>query len=212
MKEIFTNLFILFHLSNKSKAGRRYSSSRYSMYNSIEKRIRKLHLSGKVLLISERGEQSIRSMFPKGTDFISTRYPPIDILRLSSAFGRNRFDVIISDQVLEHVSDPMKAIEQIYKVLKPGGVAINTSCSFNPIHDSPDYFRFTPQGFREIHKIFDRIICVNSWGNPEMIRKFITNGRVSFDVRKNPRELFWSLKNDLKWPWVVWCFAQKKRL
>lgn len=34
------------------------------------------------------------------------------------------FHVIISSHVLEHVDDDLKAIEEIYRVLKPGGIAI----------------------------------------------------------------------------------------
>jgi SAM-dependent methyltransferase len=42
-----------------------------------------------------------------------------DVERLT--FGDARFDAVVSMDVLEHVNDPARAIEQIARVLKPGG-------------------------------------------------------------------------------------------
>ena len=39
-------------------------------------------------------------------------------------FDKNHFDYVISLQVLEHVEDPRPLLEEIYRVLKPGGEAL----------------------------------------------------------------------------------------
>lgn len=39
-------------------------------------------------------------------------------------FGDDKFDYIISIHVLEHVLDDQKALNEIYRVLKPGGTAL----------------------------------------------------------------------------------------
>jgi SAM-dependent methyltransferase len=47
-------------------------------------------------------------------------------------FPDNMFDVVVSEQVFEHVMDYDKAVSEIHRVLKPGGVAI---------HDFPSRWR-----------------------------------------------------------------------
>jgi hypothetical protein len=39
-------------------------------------------------------------------------------------FEENRFDVVLCNHVLEHVKDDIKAMQEIYRVLKPGGFCI----------------------------------------------------------------------------------------
>ena len=39
-------------------------------------------------------------------------------------FKENQFDVILCNHVLEHIPDDKKAMEELYRVLKPGGWAI----------------------------------------------------------------------------------------
>ena len=56
---------------------------------------------------------------------------------------------------LEHVEDPRKAVEEMYRVIKPNGWLIISSVMKFPIHDYPnDYWRFTPEAFRSILKPF----------------------------------------------------------
>lgn len=43
--------------------------------------------------------------------------------RIETFFLENRYDVIIAAHVLEHVDNPMTAIEKIYTALKPNGIA-----------------------------------------------------------------------------------------
>lgn len=40
---------------------------------------------------------------------------------LEAPFGRNMFDYIVCSEVIEHTPDPFKAIEELYRILKPGG-------------------------------------------------------------------------------------------
>mgnify|MGYP001594880018 CR=1 FL=1 len=76
------------------------------------------------------------------------------------------FDSIISTQVLEHVKNPRKTIEEFYRVLKPGGYCLITVPQMNEIHEEPDdYFRFTKYGLEEIFKNSDfKIILIDQRG------------------------------------------------
>ena len=66
---------------------------------------------------------------------------------------------VIMLDVLEHVEFCRRAIEEIHRILKPGGMAIVVSVMYFPIHDYPsDYWRFTPEGFRSLLAPFSNSI------------------------------------------------------
>lgn len=46
---------------------------------------------------------------------------------LSIPFEDNFFDVVISSEVIEHTPDPLKAISEFRRVLKPGGILVVTT-------------------------------------------------------------------------------------
>lgn len=56
---------------------------------------------------------------------------------------------------LEHVEYPHRALEEIYRILKPNGTAVISSVMNFHIHNFPnDYWRFTPQAFKSLLKSF----------------------------------------------------------
>ncbi|HEX6987598.1 MAG TPA: methyltransferase domain-containing protein [Planctomycetaceae bacterium] len=50
-----------------------------------------------------------------------TRWCAADALALVDQFGRDRFDVVVSSECVEHTPDPAEAVRQMAAVLKPGG-------------------------------------------------------------------------------------------
>jgi SAM-dependent methyltransferase len=59
----------------------------------------------------------------------------------------DRFDLIISIQVLEHVEHPLLAIKEMARVLKPNKLIYLTTNLLYPRHGEPyDFFRFTENG------------------------------------------------------------------
>ncbi len=61
------------------------------------------------------------------------------------------FDTVLSMNTLEHVFEPVFVIDEMCRVLKPGGaLAISTPFLF-PIHGHPDdFFRPTPSWYRQV--------------------------------------------------------------
>jgi SAM-dependent methyltransferase len=66
-------------------------------------------------------------------------------------FAPATFDTILCTYVLEHLEDPLRAVEEARRVLKPGGMAIYTAPLFWHIHEAPrDFYRFTRFGLTHL--------------------------------------------------------------
>jgi len=62
-----------------------------------------------------------------------------------------QFDLVLSTQVLEHVSDPASYISECHRLLKPGGSLVITTHGIMFYHPDPvDYWRWTSAGLRRI--------------------------------------------------------------
>ncbi|MBV9761126.1 MAG: methyltransferase domain-containing protein [Acidobacteriaceae bacterium] len=63
----------------------------------------------------------------------------------------NRFDLILSTQLLEHVPQPAAVLGELFRVLKPGCRLWLTTPLFYEEHMQPyDYFRYTRFGLRRL--------------------------------------------------------------
>lgn len=69
------------------------------------------------------------------------------------SFADASFDATVCFQVLEHVPEPWRVMEETARVLKPGGIAIVTIPFLFPYHGSPkDYYRYTHEGIAFLGK------------------------------------------------------------
>jgi len=137
-------------------------------------------------------------------------YPEQNILDLS--FEDDRFDWVVSDQVLEHVGgSPIRALEESRRVLKPGGIAVHTTCFMNPVHGSPDdYWRFTPNALSLLCERYSEVVEAGGWGNPMVFAV----GAIGLGWEGVPEASWHPLNriaryNDPKWPVMTWVVACK---
>jgi len=107
----------------------------------------------------QEGFADLRPLFP-GRKYIGAdmrKGPGVDIiLDLHNIdLPPDSVSTVIALDTLEHVEYPRKAMDQIYRILKPGGIAVISSVMRFKIHDYPhDYWRFTPEGFKSLLKPF----------------------------------------------------------
>jgi len=71
-----------------------------------------------------------------------TPCPTADLLGdvLDLPFGAEVFDFVFSQAVLEHVKDPQRAVDEMVRVLKPGGVFYCEVAFMQPVHQAPIHF------------------------------------------------------------------------
>lgn len=107
----------------------------------------------------------------KGHKFKSLFYPEFDITDVN--IFPEKFDVIIAEQVWEHVNRPYTAIKNAYRMLNPGGFLLITTPFLIQIHNFPgDYTRWTKEGLKYlfVEGGFDiSKVQTESWGNKDCI-------------------------------------------
>jgi SAM-dependent methyltransferase len=112
------------------------------------------------------------------------------------------FDLVICEQVLEHVLDPLTAVDTLRRMCKPDGHVYVSTPFLVRLHDHPgDYWRFTPAGLAQLLTSRGLMpLWVRSWGNRQVI---VAN----FD-RWVARPRWRGLENEPHLPAVVWALAR----
>ncbi len=72
-------------------------------------------------------------------------------------FASEKFDLVFCTQVLEYVPDPQLVINEIHRVLKPGGFLLLSVPAVFPRDSEVEYWRFLPCALRRLLSGFSRI-------------------------------------------------------
>lgn len=85
---------------------------------------------------------------------------------LVSKIGKT-FDWVVIVEVLEHISKYEEALDNVYQLLKPGGLLVGTTPWSTPLHDKPfDFFRYTSYQIEKMLKSAQfKDIKIESRGN-----------------------------------------------
>lgn len=134
----------------------------------------------------------------------SLDYPDFDLC--APVADRGTFDVVICEQVLEHVVDPWGAAANLRELTAPGGHVIVSTPFLIKVHELAlfgmnDYWRFTPRGLRALLEGAGLVVdTVDTWGNVPCV---VGNLR-----RWSAYRDFHPLDNDPELAVQVWAFAR----
>lgn len=87
-------------------------------------------------------------------------FPEVDIVAEAEnlPFRDNSVDAVVNESLLEHVEDHKQIIDELHRVLKPGGIVYISVPFLTPYHASPDdYTRWTRSGLRALFKDYEII-------------------------------------------------------
>lgn len=126
-----------------------------------------------------------------------------------TGYANASWDYIISDQVLEHIRRPWKAVAEMHRILQKGGVTICTTCAYNPVHRYPiDCYRFLPQGLEVLFEDFDEIET-GAWGSRIAMIQDILRPDFRDNAGASERD-YLKIQDDADThPWVTWVTARK---
>ena len=116
-----------------------------------------------VLLDIGCGRKPYKEVFAPFVDkHLGLEYSPESVFRDCEAdvfgdamklpFGDETIDTILCTEVLEHLPNPELAISEFSRVLRSNGIIITTAPFFYPIHDTWDFFRYSPDGLAVLMK------------------------------------------------------------
>jgi SAM-dependent methyltransferase len=114
-----------------------------------------------------------------GIDYTSER---ADLLADGHAipFRDGTFDVVLSYAVLEHLYHPFLAVQEVARVLRPGGVFVGTVSQGEPFHDS--YFHHTAFGLLTVLRPA-ALRAVRLWSSHDTLHALSTMGRYPRTLR-----------------------------
>lgn len=130
-------------------------------------------------------------------------YPEYDVCE---APLEEHFDLVIAEQVFEHLAWPYKAGRNVFNMLRPGGFFLITTPFLLRIHEHPlDCTRWSATGIRyflaECGFSLDKVQS-DSWGNRACVRG-------NFRRWLPYVRAYHSLANEPSFPISVWALAQK---
>ena len=129
----------------------------------------------------------------------SVQFPEFDITR---DVLPEKFDLIIAEQVFEHIRYPYRAAGNVREMLNDDGIFLIATPFLIKIHGVPeDYTRWTEDGLRNFLEECGFTCEVHSWGNKKAVRANL----------KRWREYGWrrDLRNEPEFPATVWAYARK---
>ena len=113
-----------------------------------------------------------------GMDFDAALKPEVlcDFNQEPFPFPADSFDFVFSDSVLEHVMNPFSVMDEIHRVMKPGGCGYLVVPFHYKAHGSPwDFFRFSKGGVHLLLRKFTAIEIYTIGGSLSVLCHILWN-------------------------------------
>lgn len=147
------------------------------------------------------GARSIWKQF-RYQSYRSVDYPDFDLCRMKLD---ERFDLIIADNVFEHLQKPGVAAAHVYEMLRLDGHFLVSAPFLIRVHGSPhDFSRWTPDGLKSLlaeSGWSEADVETTSWGNKAAAKAYL-EGWPLWGFGRHP-------ENDPEYPVAVWAIARK---
>lgn len=144
---------------------------------------------------------------------LAPSYPEINIEE-RTPYTDESYDIVICDQVFEHLKKPWQAVKEIHRILKPNGLAICTSVFIYPYHCNggwKDYYRYSPDGFRALFEDYFDVLVADGWGSAELVKLAYNHSNRGVDGSAPiPIQDVFSMKRDATNHIMTWCLARKR--
>lgn len=111
-------------------------------------------------LVLDHGAGYQKERYDHVVQFEMVKYPTTDVVGRAEAlpFRDGSFDAVYSNSVLEHLSEPHVATQEIHRVTKRGGTVLLRAAFMQPFHAYPShYFNSTVEGLRHLARDFQPI-------------------------------------------------------
>lgn len=148
----------------------------------------------------------VSKLFAGVTYEVAPNAPVVDLHDLSQ-YPENAYDFVVLDEILEHVERPWLGVEEVRRILKPGGCLVTSSPFMIAEHKVPrDYWRFTKDGLAVLLSDFTRLET-HSWGNRSSV-SYLMNGMM-VTTREAIAAGAFDLVDEEKFAIDVWAYAWK---
>jgi SAM-dependent methyltransferase len=147
----------------------------------IEEAVRDFNAAGKIL---EVGSGENWRFYHNSITLNNDKSAKPDIVGnaedMQNIFESNSFDSVVCLEVLEHTQNPVRLIEEIYRILKPGGKLLLSVPFVFEIHAIDDYHRFTKKGLVYLLNKFNLVNIQENGGKYCVIFHFLRLSLVGY--------------------------------
>jgi len=181
--------------------------SRYVMYESIEKWCNNNLLSGGIGK-TVGGHSDIIKLYPTVKWEMTDIKTGVDAEKLP--WENESVDILISDQMLEHVEHPWVVKDEMLRVLKPAGILIVTTCFLQKWHGGNLYFTFHMDGLKSLFGSSLKSYICEGWGNREANDLINCDDQIRYASVENDYKLYLLTRiNDCTTPFSTWIAGRK---
>jgi SAM-dependent methyltransferase len=185
---------------------------RWAMYQDLSAWLVKRNWSGKVVA-EFGGTNEVLRAFARGAEYKLLWYPEYDVEHLHR-IADNTFDLAILDQTLEHLREPERALAEVRRVLKSGGMAIVTTPFLIPVHPGNgygDYYRWTPDGLALVLQRAGFDAEVRMWGSRRAAAVLLEDMYMSAETAFRRGMALAPEESESEFPVTVWAVATARK-